>query len=449
MAKTKTVYSCTQCGAQSPKWLGQCAECGAWGTLVEETSTPTSVVGVGRPLAVHSIDKVDSIEVARRSTGVPGFDRVLGGGLVPGSLVLIGGEPGIGKSTLLTEVAGRVAAAGGTSLYLSGEESPRQVKMRAERIGSLGERFLLAGTTSLEECLSAISEASPDVVIVDSIQTLASEQIDSTAGSVSQVRGCTAALQSAMKGSDAALVLVGHVTKDGSIAGPKVLEHLVDTVVTFEGDGFGALRTLRAAKNRFGSINEISVFTMGEQGLTEVENPSGALLAERQSDAPGSAVFPAIEGSRAILLEVQALVAPNYTNNPRRTISGLDFNRALLVLGVMEKRCGFRLGGYDVFINVIGGMQIREPGADLALFLAVASSLKDVPVPADLVAFGEIGLTGEIRTVGEAERRLAEAARMGFKRAAVSRNVKSMQSPGGIKAGGLRDVQDALGLLGL
>jgi DNA repair protein RadA/Sms len=292
-----------------------------------------------------------------------------------------------------------------------------------------------------------MSTASPDIVIVDSIQTLTSQAIDSTAGSVSQVRGCAAALQAAVKGSDATLVLVGHVTKEGSIAGPKVLEHLVDTVVTFEGDGFGALRTLRAAKNRFGSINEISVFSMGEKGLIEVENPSQALLAERQTDAPGSAVFPAIEGSRALLLEVQALVAPNYTNNPRRTVSGLDFNRALLVLGVMEKRCGFRLGSYDVFVNVVGGMQIREPGADLALFLAVASSLKDVALPADLVAFGEIGLTGEIRSVGDSQRRLAEAARMGFKRAAVSRNVKTGQSIPGIKAGGLRDVQDALGLL--
>jgi DNA repair protein RadA/Sms len=366
---------------------------------------------------------------------------------VPGSLVLIGGEPGIGKSTLLTEVAGRIASSGGTALYLSGEESPRQVKLRAERIGALGDGFLVGGSTSLEECIQAMSTASPDIVIVDSIQTLTSQAIDSTAGSVSQVRGCAAALQAAVKGSDATLVLVGHVTKEGSIAGPKVLEHLVDTVVTFEGDGFGALRTLRAAKNRFGSINEISVFSMGEKGLIEVENPSQALLAERQTDAPGSAVFPAIEGSRALLLEVQALVAPNYTNNPRRTVSGLDFNRALLVLGVMEKRCGFRLGSYDVFVNVVGGMQIREPGADLALFLAVASSLKDVALPADLVAFGEIGLTGEIRSVGDSQRRLAEAARMSFKRAAVSRNVKTDQSIPGIKAGGLRDVQDALGLL--
>jgi DNA repair protein RadA/Sms len=446
MAKLKTIYACTTCGAQSPKWLGQCADCGAWGTVQEETMIRTAAAPT-TSMAVVSINEVDSMEVNRRTTGVSGFDRVLGGGLVPGSLVLIGGEPGIGKSTLLTEVAGRIASSGGTALYLSGEESPRQVKLRAERIGALGDGFLVGGSTSLEECIQAMSTASPDIVIVDSIQTLTSQAIDSTAGSVSQVRGCAAALQAAVKGSDATLVLVGHVTKEGSIAGPKVLEHLVDTVVTFEGDGFGALRTLRAAKNRFGSINEISVFSMGEKGLIEVENPSQALLAERQTDAPGSAVFPAIEGSRALLLEVQALVAPNYTNNPRRTVSGLDFNRALLVLGVMEKRCGFRLGSYDVFVNVVGGMQIREPGADLALFLAVASSLKDVALPADLVAFGEIGLTGEIRSVGDSQRRLAEAARMSFKRAAVSRNVKTGQSIPGIKAGGLRDVQDALGLL--
>jgi DNA repair protein RadA/Sms len=365
--------------------------------------------------------------------------------MVPGSITLLGGEPGIGKSTLLTEVAGKLK---GTALYLSGEESPSQVKLRADRLGATRDGFLLAGTTSLEECLGAIREHSPELVIVDSIQTLASDQIDSPAGSVSQVRGCAAILQSAIKGSNSALVLVGHVTKEGSIAGPKVLEHLVDTVITFEGDGFGKLRTLRCAKNRFGSISEISVFTMEEAGLIEVENPSAALLAERQADAAGTAVFPAIEGSRAILLEVQALVAPNYTNSPRRTVSGIDFNRAMLVLGVMEKRCGLRLSGSDVFINVVGGLQVREPGVDLAIFLAVASSLKDAPVPADLVAFGEIGLTGEIRSVADSERRLAEAARMGFKRAAVSKHIKSSQSVSGIKAGGLRDVRDALGLLG-
>jgi DNA repair protein RadA/Sms len=399
---------------------------------------------MGRSLEVSSISAVDSASVRFRPTGVSGFDRVLGGGFVAGSMVLIGGEPGIGKSTLLTDVAGK---ASGKALYLSGEESPNQVKMRAERLGALRDGFLLAGTTSLEECLGAIRDHRPDLVIVDSIQTLSSDAIENAAGSVSQVRGCAAALQATIKGSAAALVLVGHVTKEGSIAGPKVLEHLVDTVVTFEGDGFGKLRTLRSAKNRFGSISEIAVFTMGPEGLVEVENPSAALLAERQTDAPGSAVFAAMEGSRSILLEVQALVAPNYTNNPRRTISGLDFNRAMLVLGVLEKRCGFRLGGYDVFANVVGGLQVREPGVDLALMLAVVSSLKDVPVPSDLVAFGEVGLTGEIRSVGDAERRLAEAARMGFKRAAVSRNVKTSQSAFGIKAGGLRDVQDAMKLL--
>jgi DNA repair protein RadA/Sms len=369
---------------------------------------------------------------------------VLGGGLVPGSITLLGGEPGIGKSTLLTEVAGAIE---GTALYLSGEESPSQVKLRADRLGSLRDGFLLAGTTSLEECLSAIREHSPDLVIVDSIQTLSSASIDSAAGSVSQVRGCAAALQAAIKGSQTALVLVGHVTKEGSLAGPKVLEHLVDTVIAFDGDGFGKLRALRCVKNRFGSINEIAVFTMEASGLIEVENPSAALLAERLTDAAGSAVFAAIEGSRSLLLEVQALVTPNYANNPRRTVSGVDFNRALVVLGVMEKRCGLRLSGCDVFINVVGGLQIREPGVDLAIFLAVASSLKDVPVPADLVAFGEIGLTGEIRSVADSERRLSEAARMGFKRAAVSKHIRSSQSVSGIKAGGLRDVRDALALL--
>lgn len=446
MAKARTVFACSQCGAQTPKWMGQCLECGTWGSLSEEVPVRLAEATAARSATAIPISQVDSLQVQRRPTGVPGFDRVLGGGLVPGSLVLLGGEPGIGKSTLLTDVAGRFS---GKALYLSGEESPSQVKLRSDRLRSTRDGFLIAGTTSLEECLGAIRGHDPDLVIVDSIQTLASEQIDSAAGSVSQVRGCAAMLQAEIKGSQGALVLVGHVTKEGSIAGPKVLEHLVDTVVTFEGDGFGKLRNLRCGKNRFGSISEIAVFTMEETGLVEVENPSAALLAERQEDAAGTAVFPAIEGSRAILLEMQALVAPNYTNSPRRTVSGLDFNRALLVLGVMEKRCGLRLAGCDVFINVIGGLQVREPGADLALFLAVASSMKDVPVPADLVAFGEIGLTGEIRSVSESERRLAEAARMGFKRAAVSRHVKSSQNVSGIKAGGLRDVRDALALLGL
>ena len=424
--------------------MGQCSECGSWGSLAEELSTKSVDNLPIRSAQVQPISEVGSMPVARRSTGVPGLDRVLGGGLVPGSLVLIGGEPGIGKSTLLTEVAGKID---GTALYLSGEESPAQVKLRADRLQASSESFLIAGTTNLEECLNAIREHHPSLVIVDSIQTLVSDQIESSAGSISQVRGCAAMLQAAIKGSDAALVIVGHVTKEGSIAGPKVLEHLVDTVLTFEGDGFAKLRTLRCAKNRFGSISEITVFTMEQEGLIEVQNPSAALLAERQPDAAGTAVFAAIEGSRAILLEVQALVSPNYTNNPRRTVSGIDFNRALLVLGVMEKRCGLRLAGCDVFINVVGGLQVREPGADLALFLAVASSLKDVPVPADLVAFGEIGLTGEIRSVADSERRLTEAAKMGFKRAAVSRHIKSSQSVQGIKVGGLRDVRDALGLL--
>ena len=424
--------------------MGQCPECGAWGTLVEETATSLSDSSPGRSARALPIGEVGSLDVVRRTTGVPGLDKVLGGGLVPGSMLLIGGEPGIGKSTLLTEVSGRMT---GKTLYLSGEESPSQVKLRADRLGVIGDEFLLAGTTNLEECIGAIREYRPDLVIVDSIQTLGSEAIDSAAGSVSQVRGCAAMLQTEVKRGGSTLILVGHVTKDGSLAGPKVLEHLVDTVVAFEGDGFGKLRTLRCIKNRFGSVSEIAVFTMEAQGLIEVENPSAALLAERQSDAPGSAVFPAIEGSRAILLEVQALVTPNYNNNPRRTISGLDFNRALLVLGVLEKRCGLRLSGCDVFINVVGGMQVREPGVDLALLLAVASSMKDISVPSDLVAFGEVGLTGEIRSVSDAERRLAEASRMGFKRAAVSRHVKSSQGDKSIKAGGLRDVQDALKLL--
>ncbi|MBA3725055.1 MAG: DNA repair protein RadA [Armatimonadetes bacterium] len=447
MSKAKTIYSCQECGATSPKWLGKCPDCGSWNTFVEEifvgVATPTSRANA---LEAPSIGAVGSIEGKRASSGVSSFDRILGGGLVPGSIILVGGDPGIGKSTLLTEVAGKVAEQGSRALYISGEESASQIKLRAERLGAIHDGFMLASTNDLSEALCYISGSTPDLVIIDSIQTIGSEDLDSATGSVSQVRHCATALHAVAKSGDAAVILVGHVTKDGAIAGPKVLEHLVDTVLYFEGEGHGRLRALRATKNRFGATNEIALFEMSETGLHPVENPSGALLAERMADAPGSAVFPAIEGTRPLLVEVQALVTPNYTNNPRRTVTGVDYNRAMLVLSVIEKRGGLRLGSHDVFINVVGGLQIREPAADLAIFLAVVSSHKDVPLPSDLVAFGEIGLTGEIRSVSAAELRLSEAARMGFKRAAVSQNLKKSQSVQGMKLGAFRSVSDALGL---
>ncbi|HET6643883.1 MAG TPA: DNA repair protein RadA [Fimbriimonadales bacterium] len=448
MAKARTVYACQSCGGQSPKWLGRCPDCGAWGTLVEETlSGSSSSPAPNAARTASSILEIQSLDRDRLLTGIEAFDRVLGGGLVPGSIALIGGDPGIGKSTLLTEVSGSIATRGGVALYISGEESPGQIRLRAERLGTLHDSFLLAATNDLAEALAFIQGSGAPVIVVDSIQTLSSSDLDSPQGSVSQVRHCAAMLQAAAKSGDAALVLVGHITKDGSIAGPKVLEHLVDTVLYFEGEGHGRLRALRSTKNRFGATNEIALFEMTDKGLASVEDLSGALLAERQADAPGTAVFAAIEGSRAMLVEMQALVTPNYANNPRRIVTGADFNRVMLVLSVIEKRCGVRLGGADVFVNVVGGVQVREPAADLAIFLAVLSSAKDTPLPADLVAFGEIGLTGEIRSVGGAEMRLAEAKKMGFARAAVSQNLKKSQAVGGIKLGAFRSVKDALSLL--
>lgn len=448
MAKVKIVFACRECGAQFPKWLGQCAECGAWGSVAEEAPAPTRAVVagvVGR--TPPSIGDVSTLEGKRFSSGIGSFDRVLGGGFVPGSMTLLGGEPGIGKSTLLTQVSGALASEGRTVVYLSGEESAGQVKLRAERLGAASDGFLLANCSELSEALSYAAGAKPDALIIDSIQTLYSSDVESAAGSVSQVRQCAGTLQQVAKTGDIAVVLVGHVTKDGTLAGPKVLEHLVDTVLSFEGEGFGRLRAVRAVKNRFGSVDEIAVFEMTERGLEEVLNPSAALLAERNPDAAGSAVFPAIEGSRAVLVEIQALVAPNYANNPRRSVVGLDYNRVMLVLGVLEKRGGLRLGAHDVFVSAVGGLQIREPASDLPILLAVASSLKDIPVPADLVAFGEIGLTGEIRSSGSAEARLREAARLGFARAAVSKNLKQSHGVDGIRLGAFRSVQDALGLL--
>ncbi|MCH8275553.1 MAG: DNA repair protein RadA [Armatimonadetes bacterium] len=449
MPKTKTRYVCQECGSASPKWLGRCQDCGAWNSLHEEALPEARPSGSAfPPWEAPSITSVGPLEGQRLLTGIEALDAVLGGGLVPGSVALIGGDPGVGKSTLLTQAAGEMARAGRRVLYLSGEESSRQVKLRAERLGVVHENFLVAPATELEQALACIQGSSPDVAIVDSIQSLRSGNLESAAGSVGQVRYCASELQRAVKQSETALFLVGHVTKEGALAGPKVLEHLVDTVLYFEGEGHGRLRALRAAKNRFGPVDEVAVFEMTESGLKAVPNPSALLLAERQSDSPGTVVFPAVEGTRALLLEVQALVTPNYTHNPRRAVTGLDYNRVALVLGVMEKRCGMRLGNCDVFLNAVGGLQVREPAADLAIFLAVAGSLKDRPVPEDIVAFGEIGLTGEIRSVGGAELRLREAARLGFRRAAVSKGLKQAHAVAGLKVGAFRSVRDALALLG-
>ena len=418
MAKNKIIYFCTECGAESLKWQGKCPACGAWNTMTEHMEKPAAV---GRPksasLSVQSakrLSEVNSEDRSRFSTGLSELDRVLGGGAVSGSLVLIGGAPGIGKSTLLLQICNSLCA-GGTVLYVSGEESEQQLKMRAQRIGVTADGLYILAETRLSDIVDATETLKPDILIVDSIQTLYNEENDSTPGSVSQVKECTMTMMHLSKMQGITVFVVGHINKDGAIAGPKVLEHMVDCVLYFEGDASTSYRILRAAKNRFGSTNEIGVFEMGESGLTEVPNPSKMLLEGKPAGASGTCVACVMEGSRPVLAEVQALVAKTCANVPRRTSDGFNFNRAALLLAVAEKKAGMKLSALDAYINVIGGLQIDEPGADLPVLLAIASSYMDKPIPDDMAVIGEVGLTGEIRSVSHINQRLAEVARLGFK----------------------------------
>ncbi len=418
MAKNKIIYFCTECGAESLKWQGKCPVCGAWNTMTEHIDKPTPV---GRPKTVSSGDKnvrrlsqVCSEDRTRFSTGLGELDRVLGGGAVSGSLVLIGGAPGIGKSTLLLQICNNLCNRG-TVLYVSGEESEQQLKMRAQRIGVTAEELYILSETRLTDIVDAAEELKPDILIVDSIQTLYNEENDSVPGSVSQVKDCTMTMMHLSKSQGITVFVVGHINKDGAIAGPKVLEHMVDAVLYFEGDANTSYRILRAAKNRFGSTNEIGVFEMVEKGLVEVPNPSQMLLAGRPAGASGTCVACVMEGSRPVLAEVQALVSKSCANVPRRTADGFNFNRAALLLAVAEKKAGMKLSTLDAYINVIGGLQIDEPGADLSVLLAIASSYMDKPIPDDMAVIGEVGLTGEIRSVSHINQRLAEVARLGFK----------------------------------
>jgi len=425
---SRSVFACQQCGHQSPKWLGRCPGCGAWDTLVEEIESPARV---GRSTPAREpprrLVEVAVGATARRETGIGELDRVLGGGLVRGSVILIGGDPGIGKSTLALQAAFAIAAHGARVLYVAGEESPEQVKMRAERVnlgtcgaqGPAGSGPWIVAETGLEPLLGVLTQLEPEVLVVDSIQTLSSADLGSAPGSVGQVREVAARLVSSCKGAGIAAFFIGHVTKEGSLAGPRVLEHMVDTVLYFEGDRSQAYRILRAVKNRFGSTNEIGVFEMREQGLVGVPNASEVFLAERPATAPGSAVIATIEGSRPILVEVQALVTPTTFGTPRRTTLGLDANRAALLAAVLEKKMGLRLLDRDVFLNVVGGVHVDEPAADLGVVAAVASSYLDRPLPADLLVMGEVGLTGEVRAIGRAEMRVREGGTLGFRRAVV------------------------------
>jgi DNA repair protein RadA/Sms len=452
MAKLRTVFRCPECGASAPKWVGQCPGCAAWGTLVEELEGPAAPPPVGSLLAATGppvpIAEVDPTEFTARPTGVGELDRVLGGGLVPGSVTLLGGEPGIGKSTVLLQAAAEVAAAGRTVLYLSGEESPQQIRLRAERLGALHPRLYLAAETALPHVIGAIEAVDPALVVVDSVQTLTHPELASAPGSVAQVRECANRLVQEAKARSCAVVLVGHVTKEGSLAGPRVLEHVVDTVLAFEGDRHHALRLLRVVKHRFGSTQELGLFEMTETGLRGVPDPSGLFLADRRIGVPGSVVVPTIEGARPMLVELQALVAHSNLPSPRRSAQGVDSGRLSMLLAVLERRVGAPVAQADVYALAVGGVRVTEPGADLALALAVASAIQGVPLDAGLVACGEIGLGGELRQVAHTPRRLAEAARLGFTRAVVPysapQDVEGIQL---VRVGTLPDAIDRLGLL--
>jgi DNA repair protein RadA/Sms len=422
MKPPKIVFVCQECGSQAPKWMGRCADCGAWNSFVEERAAEPAAAAASRyatgasPATARLYADVDMAPAARLSTGIGEFDRVLGGGVVPGSLVLLGGEPGIGKSTLLLQAAARFAATGGPVLYSSGEESEHQVKLRGERLGVGRAPLFLLSETCLERILDEVARVRPALLVVDSVQTVFSLKLQSAPGSIGQVREAATQLLFVAKGQNIPVFLVGHVTKDGSLAGPKALEHIVDTVLYFEGEHHHAHRIVRAVKNRFGAVSELGVFEMTASGLQPVPNPSALFLAERPAATPGSAVICCIEGSRPILVEVQALVSTSTFGNARRTAIGIDANRVSLLLAVLEKRAGLTLLADDVFVNVAGGMTVDEPAADLGVAAAVASSFRNRPVAPGTAVFGEIGLAGEIRGITQAARRVREAAQMGFTR---------------------------------
>lgn len=449
MAKTKTTFFCTACGNETPKWQGKCPACGAWNTLEEHIEKPSAPGRSKAPPASHSrqpkpICEVDSGDEIRFSTGVGELDRVLGGGAVEGSLILVGGAPGIGKSTLLLQICSALCA-GRRVLYVSGEESERQLKLRAQRLGVAPEGLFILSETRLSDILETVAQLKPDILIADSIQTMYMDENESAPGSVSQVKDCTMALMQLSKQQGVTVFVVGHINKDGNIAGPKVLEHMVDCVLYFEGDPNTSYRLLRAAKNRFGSTNEIGVFEMLDSGLKEVPNPSQMLLEGRPEGASGTCVACVMEGTRPVLAEVQALVSKTSFNVPRRTADGFDFNRAALLLAVTEKRAGMKLSLFDAYINVIGGLRLDEPGADLPVVLAIASSYRDRAVPDDLVAIGEVGLTGEIRSVSQMNQRLQEVARLGFKKCMIPKfGSEKVDIPSGLTVYRVRNLMEAI-----
>ncbi|MCI9156797.1 MAG: DNA repair protein RadA [Lawsonibacter sp.] len=454
--KAKTLFYCTECGNELPKWAGQCPACRAWNTIVEQPAEKPakraapvkggSITGIAinRPRPMKEVETTDELRFA---TGMGELDRVLGGGAVKGSLVLVGGAPGIGKSTLMLQICDNLCRFAKV-LYVSGEESERQIKLRAERLRVQGEGLYLLAETNLENLVDAVHQLQPDVLIVDSIQTLYHGDVTSAPGSISQVKECTLTLMQLAKGENITVFVIGHVNKEGSIAGPKVLEHMVDCVLYFEGERHMAYRILRAAKNRFGATNEIGVFEMEDVGLTEVPNPSEAMLAGRPTGTPGTCVTCVMEGARPVLAEIQALVVPSSLGNPRRVSNGFEYNRSMLLLAVLEKRGGLMVGNCDAYVNVIGGLYLEEPAADLATILALASSFRDKPVPHDLAAIGEVGLTGELRAISALGQRLTEVKRLGFTKCMIPKRTQGKLSvPDGLELIRVANIREAMAAL--
>ena len=457
MAKEKTVYVCSACGYEMPRWMGKCPGCNAWNTMEEQA--PQASVSQAAPVKANKqrggtgaralrLDEIPEETSARASTGIAELDRVLGGGVVEGSLMLVGGDPGIGKSTLLLQVSEHLARQGARVLYISGEESARQIKMRARRLGVSADSLLILSENAMDAAEKRWEEIQPDYMIIDSIQTMYRPDMASAPGSVSQVRECASLLMRMAKTTGCAVFLVGHVTKEGAIAGPRILDHMVDVLLYFEGDRQHDHRILRAVKNRFGSVNELGLFEMHEKGMIPVANPSEMLLSERAKNVPGSCVIPAIEGSRPMLVDVQALALQTAYGTPRRTTNGFDAGRLALLLAVLEKRAGVSLFNQDVYVNVAGGLSLSEPAADLALCAAVASSVRDTCIPGDWAVMGEVGLAGEIRAVSQCERRLSECARLGFTSAVLPReSARHLKAPEGMRVYGVETLAEALSIL--
>lgn len=452
MAKAKQVFFCQECGYESSKWMGQCPGCKAWNTFVEEKVVTGARKTAGKAAVLNSapasILEVTTGEETRIGTGMSEFDRVLGGGIVKGSLLLLGGDPGIGKSTILLQVCRNLTEAGHKVLYVSGEESMQQIKMRAERLGTFQHDMYLHCETDLDVIESAIDKVQPEVMVIDSVQTMMLEEVNSAAGSVSQVREVTNRLLQIAKGRNIAIFIVGHVTKEGTVAGPRTLEHMVDTVLYFEGERSSAYRILRGIKNRFGATNEIAVFEMKNRGLTEVKNPSEVMLEGRPTDASGSVVVCSMEGTRPLLIEIQALVAQTNFQMPRRTTVGIDFNRVNLLMAVLEKRAGIHLGSCDAYVNLTGGIRLSEPAADLGIVLALVSSYRNRPVDEHTIIFGEVGLSGEVRGVNMAGQRVKEAAKLGFTTCILpATNASNIEPVPGMRLLGVKNVKEAIDLI--